>query len=459
MLPLPWEEGQVHLFELGGHRFLFDGSSSSLFALSPVAHSLLHWGAEYNLEESLFRTTTEYGAAAAAALAELEEFHQQSTLLGPDPVVDCQTTTFPYLKALCLNLAHDCNLRCRYCFATTGSFAGPRGLMPLAVAQQAIELLLRHAGPLRRLEVDFFGGEPLLNFAVLQATVEYGKRRADEMGKESRFTLTTNALLLKEEITEFCNQEEMRVVLSIDGRPADHDRMRTFANGQGSYALVLARIQQFLGSRNAQRYYLRGTYTSDTMDFRANTLHLHDLGYQEISMEPVVALSEDPYALRQEHIPALLGEYEALVLEIARREEEGHPLHFFHFEVDTAGLSCLSKKLAGCGAGAEYLAVTPSGDLYPCHQFVGRQEFLLGNVEQGITNERVAEEFRHLSYREKPACRRCWARNLCSGGCHANAHLLTGDIRQPDLLGCQLVRKRMECALYLKWRRKERIPV
>lgn len=456
MLPFPWEEGQLHLFQLGGRYLLFDVASSSLFSLSPVAHALLTAGKKRDLVSASRLVQAEYGDEALKAQRELESFQVAGKLLGPDPALALQPLPFPYLKALCLNLAHDCNMRCGYCFAQNGTFRGERGLMSLEVAQRAIDFLLRSSGDLKRLEVDFFGGEPLLNFEILKDTVRYGQEKAQEKGKEIRFTLTTNGLLLDRETLHFLNQEKMRVVLSIDGKAEDHDRLRRLQDGGSSQEIVLQRIRSFLASRRNENYYLRGTYTGWTTNFLENALYLHDLGYSEISMEPVVALPEEPYALREEHLPHLLRQYEELVHAIDRREEEGRPFHFFHFEVDTTGLSCLSKKLAGCGAGIEYMAVTPSGQLYPCHQFVGREGFALGTVEKGVLYPEVQEEFRHLSFLEKEDCPSCWARYLCSGGCHANAHLVRGNLRKPERLGCLLTRKRMECALYLKLRRKER---
>ncbi len=456
MLPLPWDEGQLHLFQLGGRFLLFDVASSSLFSLSPVAYAFLSYGRKCETAEALSLLEAEYGDEVWRAKEELESYHASGKLLNLDPALTLRPPPIPYLKALCLNLAHDCNMRCGYCFAASGTFRGERDLMPLEVAQQAIDFLLWNSGALNRLEVDFFGGEPLLNFEVLKSAVEYGREKAHSVGKEIRFTLTTNCLLLDRETNDFLDRESMRVVLSIDGRAADHNRLRKLKNGSGSHEVVLRRIRDFLAGRRNENYYLRGTYTAWTLNFLENALYLHDLGYCEISMEPVVALPGEPYALREEHLPYLLRQYEDLVCAIDRREEEGRPLRFFHFEVDTAGLSCLSKRLSGCGAGNEYMAVTPSGQLYPCHQFVGREGFLLGTVQAGVMQPEIQEEFRHLSFLENEDCPSCWARYLCSGGCHANAHLLSGNLRKPERLSCLLIRKRMECALYLKMRRKER---
>ncbi len=456
MLNFPWKEGQLHLFQLDGRLLLFDVASSSLFRLDEVAWAILDAGKTSSLNLALNRARERFGYRAEEAFQELELLSSQGLILGPDPSLSINYTPFPYLKALCLNLAHECNMRCSYCFAGQGTYRGERGLMPLEVAQKAVDLLLEKSGPLRKLEIDFFGGEPLLDFSVLKKTVLYGKERAEREGKEIGFTVTTNALMLSDGIAEFLNEMNMRVVLSIDGRQEDHDKFRLLNDGRGSHALVLSRIKRFLSSRGERLYYLRGTYTAETLDFLNNALYLFDLGYSEVSMEPVVALPDEPYSIRLEHLPEIFHQYELLAKEIDRREKNGRELHFFHFEVDTTGLTCVSKRLAGCGAGVEYLAVTPSGALYPCHQFVGRTDFQMGTVWEGVTNQEKLEEFRHLSFLEKENCSACWARYLCSGGCHANHHLLSGNMRRPDFIGCQITRKRMECALYLKLLRRER---
>lgn len=446
----------MHLFRLEGYSFLFDAASSSLFQIDEAAWTILHEGKTSSLDVALARAREKFGQKAEEALEELKFLSSRGLILAPDPALNVRYAPFPYLKALCLNLAHECNMRCSYCFAGQGAYGGERGLMPLEVAQKAVDFLLEKSGPLKKLEIDFFGGEPLLNFSVLKETVLYGKERAEKMGKEIRFTLTTNCLLLSEQVVEFLNKMNMRVVLSIDGRKENHDKNRHLINGKGSHDLVLSRIREFLSSRGEKLYYLRGTYTAQTLNFLDDALYLFDLGYSEVSMEPVVALPHEPYAIREEHLPEIFRQYELLAKEIDHRERKGKELHFFHFEVDATGLTCISKRLSGCGAGVEYLAVTPLGSLYPCHQFVGRSDFRMGTVWEGITNQEKLEEFRHLSFLEKESCRTCWARYLCSGGCHANHHLLSDNLKKPDFIGCEITRKRMECALYLKFLRKER---
>lgn len=456
MIEFPWKEGQLHLFRFDKRGFLFDVGSSSLFSIDEVTRTLLEKGRIYSLDSALKETRRVYGEKADEALNELDVLNHRGLFLPPDPANQANFSPFPHLKALCLNLAHECNMRCLYCFANQGAYGGERGLMSLDVAKKSVDFLLSNSGPLKRLEIDFFGGEPLLDFPVLKETVLYGKKRAGELGKEIRFTLTTNCLLFNSETMEFLNRMEMRVVLSIDGRKNDHDRFRILPGGRGTHELVLSRIRDFLSSRGNKLYYLRGTYTSSTLNFLENALFLFDLGYDEVSMEPVVALPEESFSLKKEHLPEIFRQYELLVKEIDRREREGRELHFFHFEVDTTGLTCVSKRLSGCGAGVEYLAVTPSGALFPCHQFVGRQDFKMGDVYRGIENLDKLEEFKNLTFLKKDKCRTCWARYLCSGGCHANHHLLSGDLKKPDEIGCQITRKRMECALYLKFLRKER---
>ncbi len=456
MFEFPWKEGQLHLFRFDGQNFLFDVGSSSLFSIDEVTKTLLENGKGHPLDFALEETRKIYGEKANEALYELENLNRNGLFLPPDPATNVRFSPFPHLKALCLNLAHECNMRCMYCFAGKGSYGGERGLMPLEVAQKSVDFLLLNSGPLSKLEIDFFGGEPLLDFPVLKETVLYGRKKAQEVGKEIRFTLTTNCLLLNSEVIEFLNRMNMRVVLSIDGKKDDHDKFRVLPGGGGTQDIVLTRIRDFLSSRGKKLYYLRGTYTSSTLNFLENALYLFDLGYDEVSMEPVVAIPEEPFSLKKENLPQIFKQYELLVREIDRRERGGRELHFFHFEVDTTGLTCVSKRLSGCGAGVEYLAVTPGGALFPCHQFVGREGFKMGDVFKGIENEERLEDFKNLNFLEKEKCRSCWARYLCSGGCHANHHLLSGDLKKPDEIGCEITRKRMECALYLKFLRKKR---
>ena len=361
------------------------------------------------------------------------------------------------VKALCLHIAHDCNLACRYCFAEEGEYKGGRALMSYEVGKQALDFLIANSGSRRNLEVDFFGGEPLMNFKVVKALVEYGRQQEKLYNKNFRFTLTTNGVLLDDEIMEFCNKEISNVVLSIDGRKEVHDRMRPSRNGKGSYDLILPKFIKLAESRNQTNYYVRGTYTHNNLDFSEDVKHLADLGFEQISVEPVVALPEEEYCLTNEDLPILFEQYDKLAKLMLEREKEGKGFNFFHFMLDLSGGPCVSKRLSGCGSGTEYLAVTPWGDLYPCHQFVGNKEYVMGNVFDGVTKTDIREEFRQCNVYSKEKCNSCFAKFYCSGGCAANSFNFHGNINDVYDLGCELQRKRVECAIMLKAARADSI--
>ncbi len=354
------------------------------------------------------------------------------------------------VKALCLHIAHDCNLACKYCFAEEGEYHGRRALMSFEVGKKALDFLVANSGNRVNLEVDFFGGEPTLNFDVVKQIVEYGRSLEKEHNKKFRFTLTTNGVLLNDEILEFANKEMGNVVLSIDGRKEVNDRMRPFRGGQGSYDTIVPKFKHVAESRNQTNYYVRGTYTHYNLDFSEDVLHLADLGFEQISVEPVVAQPTDDYAIREEDIPKLKEEYDKLAAEMIKRRKEGRPFNFFHFMIDLEGGPCVAKRLSGCGSGCEYLAVTPWGDLYPCHQFVGNEKFLMGNVDEGIKREDLTYEFKQCNVYAKEKCRKCFAKFYCSGGCAANAYNFHGKITDVYEVGCELQRKRVECAIMLK---------
>ena len=354
------------------------------------------------------------------------------------------------VKALCLHIAHDCNLACRYCFAGEGEYHGRRALMSFEVGKKALDFLIANSGSRKNLEVDFFGGEPLMNWQVVKDLVAYGREQEKLHDKHFRFTLTTNGVLLNDEVMAFCNREMDNVVLSLDGRQEVHDRMRPFRNGKGSYDLIVPKFQKFADSRDQQRYYVRGTFTRHNLDFASDVFHFADLGFTQLSMEPVVADETEEYAIRPEDIPRICEEYDRLAAGMLEREKAGKGFTFFHFMIDLTGGPCVYKRMAGCGSGTEYLAVTPWGDLYPCHQFVGQEEFLLGNVEEGITRQDLVDEFKCCNVYSKPKCRECFARYYCSGGCAANAYHFHGSIHDAYDVGCELQRKRVECAIMLK---------
>lgn len=354
------------------------------------------------------------------------------------------------VKALCLHVAHDCNLACKYCFAEEGEYHGRRAIMSYETGKQALDFLIANSGNRRNLEVDFFGGEPLMNFQVLKDLVAYGREQEKLYDKHFRFTLTTNGVLLNDEIMEFANREMDNVVLSIDGRPEVNDRMRPFRNGKGSYELIIPKFREFAKSRGEQKYYARGTFTRNNPDFSEDVLHLADQGFTQISVEPVVAPEEEDYAIREEDIPKLKEEYDRLAAEMIKREKEGKGFNFFHFMIDLEGGPCVAKRLSGCGSGTEYLAVTPWGDLYPCHQFVGEEEFLMGNVKDGILKPEIADDFRKCNVYTKDKCKKCFARFYCSGGCMANSYHFHGSLDDAYDVGCELERKRVECAIMIK---------
>lgn len=354
------------------------------------------------------------------------------------------------VKALCLHIAHDCNLACRYCFAEEGEYHGRRALMSYEVGKKALDFLIANSGKRRNLEVDFFGGEPLMNWEVIKQLVAYGRSKEEEHHKKFRFTLTTNGVLLNDEIMEFCNQEMSNVVLSLDGRKEINDRMRPFRNGKGSYELIVPKFQEFAKKRGDKDYFVRGTFTRNNLDFSGDVVHFADLGFRKMSIEPVVASPDEPYAIREEDLPRIMEEYDKLALEYIKREKEGNGFTFFHFMLDLDQGPCVAKRLSGCGSGTEYLAVTPWGDLYPCHQFVGEDKFLLGNVEEGVTNTEIRDEFKLCNVYAKDKCRDCFARFYCSGGCAANSFNFHGSITDAYDIGCEMQKKRIECAIMIK---------
>ena len=354
------------------------------------------------------------------------------------------------VKALCLHIAHDCNLACRYCFAEEGEYHGRRALMSYEVGKKALDFLIANSGNRQHLEVDFFGGEPLMNWNVVKQLVEYGRSQEKEHNKKSRFALTPNGVLVNDEIMEFCNREMSNVVLSLDGRKEVNDKMRPFRNGTGSYDLIVPKFQKFAESRGDRDYFVRGTFTHENLDFSKDVLHFADLGFKKMSVEPVVAEPSEPYAIREEDLPQILEEYDKLAAEYVKRWKEGKGFTFFHFMVDLKQGPCVAKRLSGCGSGTEYLAVTPWGDLYPCHQFVGKEEFLLGNVDSGITNTAVRDEFKLCNVYAKEKCRDCFARFYCSGGCAANSYNFHGSITDAYDIGCEMQKKRIECAVMIK---------
>lgn len=387
------------------------------------------------------------------ALLDVTELTQAGQLFSPDVYEDFigeVKKRKTVVKALCLHIAHDCNLACRYCFAEEGEYHGRRALMSYEVGKKALDFLIANSGNRHNLEVDFFGGEPLMNWQVVKDLVAYGREQEKIHDKHFRFTVTTNGVLLNDEIQEFINKEMDNVVLSLDGRKEVNDKMRPFRNGKGSYDLIVPKFQKLADSRNQEKYYIRGTFTRNNLDFSNDILHFADLGFKQMSIEPVVGEETDPYAIREEDLPQICEEYDKLAKIMIEREKEGKGFNFFHFMIDLEGGPCVAKRLSGCGSGTEYLAVTPWGDLYPCHQFVGKEEFLMGNVDEGIIKPEIAEEFRGCSVYSKEKCKKCFARFYCSGGCMANAYNFHGTIHDAYDIGCEMQRKRVECAIMMK---------
>ncbi|MDD6307467.1 MAG: thioether cross-link-forming SCIFF peptide maturase [Clostridiales bacterium] len=449
----------VHQYKNNGYDIVLDVNSGAIHVVDDVTYDVIAYINENSVEqyskEALVNNLSEKydRAEVEEALGEVESLIEEESLFTKDTyenyIMDFKKRP-TVVKALCLHIAHDCNLACQYCFAEEGEYHGRRALMSFEVGKKALDFLIANSGSRRNLEVDFFGGEPLMNFQVVKDLVAYGREQEKIHDKKFRFTLTTNGVLLDDEIMEFCNKEMGNVVLSIDGRKEVHDKMRPFRKGAGSYDLVVPKFQKFAESRNQDKYYARGTFTHYNTDFAADVLHLADLGFKQISVEPVVAAPSEPYAITEEDLPKLFEEYDKLAAEMVKRHKEGNVFNFFHFMIDLEGGPCVAKRLSGCGSGTEYLAVTPWGDFYPCHQFVGNEKFLMGNVDEGITNTELRDEFKCCNVYAKEKCRNCFARFYCSGGCAANAFHFSGDICGAYDIGCELQKKRIECAIMIK---------
>ena len=444
----------VHQYKNNGYDIVLDVNSGAIHVVDDVTYDVIalyegHTREEIvnSLRERYPETEVEEALDEVQMLVDNEELFTKDTY--ENYIMDFKKRP-TVVKALCLHIAHDCNLACQYCFAEEGEYHGRRALMSFEVGKKALDFLIANSGNRRNLEVDFFGGEPLMNWQVVKDLVAYGREQEKLHDKKFRFTLTTNGVLLNDEVMEFCNREMGNVVLSIDGRKEVHDKMRPFRKGAGSYDLIVPKFQQFAESRHQDKYYVRGTFTHYNLDFSEDVLHLADLGFKKISVEPVVAEPKEPYAIREEDLPKLFEEYDKLAVEMIRRHKSGEDFNFFHFMIDLEGGPCVAKRLSGCGSGTEYLAVTPWGDFYPCHQFVGNEKFLLGNVDEGILNTDIRDEFKCCNVYAKEKCRKCFARFYCSGGCAANAYNFSGDICGAYDIGCELQKKRIECAIMIK---------
>ena len=451
----------LHLFQLHGDHLAFDVESQALHLLdAPAWHVLGAWqaaGGQQPEPAVLDRLTAAWGPDVAECAAEIEQLAAQGHLFAAsEPVTLAQLyPDGPRIKSMCLHLCHDCNLRCRYCFAGTGDFGtGRRTMLDLETGCQAVEFLLAASGERHNLDIDFFGGEPLLNWPVVVALTHYCEQRSRETGKDIRLTITTNATLLDDEKITFINRHFKNCVLSLDGRPDVHNFMRPDAGGHDTYDRVVRHIRSFIQARGDREYYLRGTFTRRNLDFDADVLHLAGLGRQ-VSVEPVVAPKGCGYEIRQQDLPAIEAAYERLTLDLLAAEEREEGFNFFHFMIDLDQGPCAYKRLKGCGVGTEYCAVTPDGDIYPCHQFVGIETFCMGHVTNAPDqlDTAVQKRFSKLLVPEKPVCRQCWARYFCSGGCAANAWFAEGSVDGLYEIGCRMEKKRLECALWLQARR------
>ncbi len=457
----------IHQYKNNGYNIVLDVNSGSIHVVDDVVYDTLAMLDEndenkYSEENKnrIFPVIIEKYAEEKITEADMEdvfsdlqELEENGTLFAKDVykdgVIDFKKRQ-TVVKALCLHIAHDCNLACRYCFAGEGEYKGDRSLMSLEVGKKALDFLVENSGSRRNLEVDFFGGEPLLNFDVVKQLVAYGREIEKTKDKHFRFTLTTNGVLLNDDIIEFANKEMDNIVLSVDGRKEVHDHMRPFKNGTGSYDFIIDKFKKVAESRNQQKYYVRGTFTHHNLDFVKDVLSLADEGFEQISVEPVVADPSEPYAIKEEDIPVICEGYDELAKEMLKRRKEGKAFNFFHYMIDLSGGPCVYKRLSGCGSGTEYLSVTPWGDLYPCHQFVGEESFCMGNVDDGIVKTDLQDTFKLCNVYAKEDCRNCFAKFYCSGGCAANAYNCHKDINKPYEIGCELQRKRVECAIMLQ---------
>ena len=445
----------IHQYQLGGFNIVLDVCSGSVHVVDKVAYDIIGLYEEHSREEVLAQVKAQHSDLSEADLNEcydqITALKEKGKLFAPDTFAPMAGTlkekTAGVVKALCLHVAHTCNLNCSYCFASQGKYHGDRAVMSFEVGKRALDFLVENSGTRRNLEVDFFGGEPLMNFQVVKDLVAYARSIEKEKGKNFRFTLTTNGMLVDDDVIEFANRECHNVVLSLDGRKEIHDEFRVDYNGKGSWETIVPKFQKFVEAREGKGYYMRGTFTHRNPDFLKDIQQMLDLGFSELSMEPVVCAEGDPSALTEEDLPIVMEQYEQLAQLMLQRDQEGKPFTFYHYMIDLTGGPCIYKRISGCGSGTEYMAVTPWGDLYPCHQFVGEEKFRLGDIWEGVTNHAIQCEFANCNVYAHPECRDCWARLYCSGGCAANAYHSTGSVTGVYEYGCKLFRKRMECAI------------
>ncbi len=447
----------IHQYKLGTYNIVLDICSGSVHVVDEVAYDIIAEFENKDKDTIVAEMLSKYASEDVTkedvleCYAQIEELKESGKLFTPDtfePMANkLKEKTAGVVKALCLHIAHTCNLNCSYCFASQGKYHGDRAVMSFEVGKQALDFLVENSGTRHNLEVDFFGGEPLMNFQVVKDLVAYARSIEKEKGKNFRFTLTTNGVLVDDDVIDFANRECSNVVLSLDGRKEVHDRFRVDYAGNGSWEKIVPKFQKFVEARGGKEYYMRGTFTHANPDFLEDIKQMLDLGFNELSMEPVVCAKDDPSALTEEDMEIVMKQYEELAALMLQRDKEGRPFTFYHYMIDLTGGPCIYKRISGCGSGTEYMAVTPWGDLYPCHQFVGEERFKLGDIWTGVTNKEVQGEFAACNVYAHPECRDCWARLYCSGGCAANAYHATGSVTGVYEDGCKLFRKRMECAI------------
>lgn len=446
----------IHKFSMNGYNIVLDVNGGAVHVLDDVAYDLLDFYKEKSKEEILEILKSKYQEEKInEAYEEILNLEKEGLLYTEDTYQYHPSFVHrePVVKALCLNVAHDCNLKCKYCFAAQGDFGGEKELMSFEVGKAAIDYLIGNSGSRKNLEIDFFGGEPLMNFEVVKQLVDYGRSVEKDYNKNIRFTITTNGVLLNDEIIDYINENMHNVVLSLDGRKEVNDNMRPTLNDKGSYDITLPRFKKLVEKRAKDKYYyIRGTFTRDNLDFSKDVMHFADLGFKLTSVEPVVGDESNPYALREEDLPKIFEEYEKFAVEYADRQLQGDGFKFFHFMIDLNQGPCVIKRITGCGAGNEYLSVTPNGDIYPCHQFVGNEEFKMANIfdEEIVLPENLKNMFREAHVYTKEECKQCWNKFYCSGGCHANAINFNNDISKPYELGCEMQRKRTECSIMIQ---------
>ncbi len=440
---------KIHKFYLNDNYILLDVNSGAVHLVDEIVYDVLDYYQDKTLDEILTLLESQYNRQALIEVcSEIDNLVGNGLLYSED--VDI--SNFKYnedniVKAMCLHVAHDCNLKCEYCFASQGNFKGERSLMSFEVGKRSLDYLVENSGSRRNLEVDFFGGEPLMNFQLVKDLVKYGRSIEEENNKNFRFTITTNGVLLDDDNIDFINENMDNVVLSLDGRKHINDNMRQTINGEGSHDIILPKFKKLVDKRGDKDYYIRGTFTNRNIDFTKDALHYYEQGFKKTSIEPVVTPEEMDYALRQEHLQDVLDEYEKFSKEYIKIKKMDKEFLFFHFMIDLEQGPCMIKRAVGCGAGSEYLAITPDGDIYPCHQFVGEKEFLLGNIWEGIKNTGLRSKFKNSNVYTKDECSQCWARFYCSGGCHANSYYANNDLSQAYKIGCEMEKKRIECAI------------